>query len=250
MTALRKLTWVETKLFFRDPLSLVFTLALPFFFLFVLNGVFGNEPETDPNEDVWRGVGPADFYVPAYVGLVMAAVGLLSMPIRLATYRERGILRRFRASAMPLWTVLGSQVVLAAATAAIGAVSIAIASKLAYGTGFPEDPLRFAGAFVLGLLSFTAIGVFLGAVLPTARAAQGAGLILFFLMFMLSGSGPPPDVMTDAMQLVGDALPLTYVVLILQDSWLNGSWNAGASAVVAGVLAACLVLSFRLFRWE
>ena len=97
MTAFRKLTWVELKLFLRDPLSLVFTLALPFFFLFVLNSVFGTEPEDDPEEDVWRGVAPADFYVPAYVGLVMAAVGLLSMPVRLATYRERGVLRQFRA---------------------------------------------------------------------------------------------------------------------------------------------------------
>ena len=84
MKALRKLTWIELKLFTRDPLSLLFTLALPFFFLIVLNGVFGNEVEVGPDEDVWRGVGPADYYVPAYLGLVMAAIGVLSMPVRLA----------------------------------------------------------------------------------------------------------------------------------------------------------------------
>ena len=175
MKALQRLTWVELKLFTRDPLSLVFTLALPFFFLIVLNGVFGNEPEEIPEDDVWRGVGPADYYVPAYVGLVMAAIGVLSMPVRLASYRERGVLRRFRASAMPLWAVLGSQVAVALATAVVGAVSIAIASAVIYGTDFPHDWLPFIPAFVLAAFAFAALGVLLGSVLPTSRSAQGAG---------------------------------------------------------------------------
>lgn len=250
MKALRKLTWVELKLFTRDPLSLVFTLALPLFFLIVLNGVFGNEPEVDPVEDVWRGVGPADYYVPAYIGLVMAAIGVLSMPVRLAGYRERGVLRRFRASAMPLWAVLGSQIIIALLTAAVGAVSITVASTLLYGTEFPSDGLAFVPAFLLAGLSFAALGVLLGSVLPTSRAAQGAGIMLFFVMFLLSGSGPPRDVLSDAMQTVADFLPLTHVVTLLQDPWLGLGWNTGVSLIVAGVLAGSVLLAIRFFRWE
>ena len=144
MKALRKLTWIEFKLFLRDPLSMVFTLLLPFFFLVVLNGVFGNEPELDPEEDVWLGVGPADYYVPAYIGLVMAAIGVLSLPVRLATYRELGVLRRFRASSMPLWAVLTGQIIITLAVAVVGGVSITLASAIIYGTHFPDSysPLR------------------------------------------------------------------------------------------------------------
>ncbi len=190
MKALRKLTWVELKLFTRDPLSLVFTLALPFFFLIVLNGVFGNEVPVDPEEDVWRGVGPSDYYVPAYLGLVMAATGVLSMPVRLASYRERGVLRRFRASAMPIWAILGSQIAIALLTAVVGAVSITVASTLIYGTElWPADGLYFVFAFLLAALAFAALGVLLGSVLPTSRSAQGAGIMLFFVMFLLSGAG-------------------------------------------------------------
>lgn len=250
MRALRKLTWVELKLFTRDPLSLVFTLALPLFFLVVLNGVFGNEPEIDPAEDVWRGVGPADYYVPAYLGLVMAAIGVLSMPVRLASYRERGVLRRFRASAMPLWVVLGSQILIALLTAVIGAVSITIASTLIYGTDLPADVLALGGAFVLAALSFAALGVLLGSVLPTSRSAQGAGIMLFFVMFLLSGSGPPRDALTGAMQGVGHALPLTHAITLLQDPWLGLGWNAAASLTVGGILVGSVALSLRLFRWE
>lgn len=250
MTALRKLIWVELKLFTRDPLGLVFTLALPFFFLVVLNGVFGNEPEVDPAEDVWRGVGPADYYVPAYLGLVMAAIGVLSMPVRLASYRERGVLRRFRASAMPLWAVLGSQVAIALATAAVGAVSITFASALIYDTDFPSDGLGLVPAFILAALSFAALGVLLGSVLPTARSAQGAGIMLFFVMFLLSGSGPPRDVLTGPMRNVGSALPLTHVITLLQDMWLGFGWNGAAAGIVGGVLVVSAGLSSRLFRWE
>lgn len=251
MKALRKLSWIELKLFTRDPLSLVFTLALPFFFLIVLNGVFGNEVETDPAEDVWRGVGPADYYVPAYIGLIMAAIGVLSMPTRLASYRERGVLRRFRASAMPLWAVLGSQIAIALLTAVVGAVFITAASALIYGTDlWPADGWALVAAFVLAALSFGAIGVLLGSVMPTSRSAQGAGIMLFFVMFLLSGSGPPRDVLTGPMRAVGNLLPLTHVITILQDPWLGFGWNATASLIVAGTIAAAVVLSVRFFRWD
>ncbi len=211
MKALRKLIWVELKLFTRDPLGLVFTLALPFFFLIVLNGVFGNDIAVDPLDDVWRGVGPSDYYVPAYLGLVMAAIGVLSMPVRLASYRERGVLRRFRASAMPLWAILGSQIAIALLTAMVGAVSITVASTLIYGTELvPADAVLFVPAYLLAALSFAAVGVVLGSVLPTSRSAQGAGIMLFFVMFLLSGSGPPRDVLTGPMRGVGSSLPLTW----------------------------------------
>lgn len=250
MNALRKLTWIEFKLFMRDPLSMIFTLLLPFFFLIVLNGVFGNEPEVDPDEDVWLGVGPADYYVPAYVGLVIAALGVLSLPLRLATYRELGVLRRFRASSMPLWAVLISQVAVMFVIAAIGAISITLASAAIYGTEFPSSFLLMLAAFVLSALSFAAVGVLLGSVLPTARAAQGAGLMLFFVMFLLSGAGPPREVLSGAMGTVSDALPLTYVVKALQEPWLNAAWDTTSSLVILGILVVASLLAFRLFRWE
>lgn len=97
MRTLREITWIELKLFAREPLTVVFVLVLPLIVLYVLNGVFGNTP--DPS--VYEGLGPVDYYTPVYVGLVVATIGVLSVPTHLASYREQGVLRRFRASAMP-----------------------------------------------------------------------------------------------------------------------------------------------------
>ena len=250
MTVLRKLTWVELKLFAREPLSVVFNLVLPLFFLIVLNGVFGNEPEVDPVEDVWRGVGPADYYVPAYVALVITAIGVLSLPVRLATYRERGVLRRFRASAFPVWAVLGSQVIIALLTAAVGAVTLTVASTLMYDTMLPEDVFGFVVAFVIGTLSFACLGVLLGSVMPTARSAQSLGIMIFFAGFLLSGAGPPRDVLEGAMGTVSDVLPVTHLVVMLQDPWLGFGWATGASLVVIAVMLVSAALALHFFRWE
>ena len=59
MRTLFKLTWVEIKLFIREPITVVFTLALPIIFLFVMGGVFGNTP----NPEIYRGVGAMDYYM-------------------------------------------------------------------------------------------------------------------------------------------------------------------------------------------
>ena len=92
MRRVRHLAWVETKLFARDPLTLVFTVAFPVIMFLVLAEVFGNST-AGRTESVYRDVGAIDFYVPAYAALVSAAVGLVSVPVRLASYRELGIYR-------------------------------------------------------------------------------------------------------------------------------------------------------------
>jgi len=94
---LRKLSWLELNLFAREPVTVLFTLALPLLILYVLSGVF-----TDPAQpDEFRGVGGQNYCVPAYVGLVTASIGLIALPVHIAGCRERGVLRRFRASAVP-----------------------------------------------------------------------------------------------------------------------------------------------------
>ncbi len=252
MRAAPKLTWIELKLFFREPMALVFSFAFPFFVMFILAGVFGNDidPDDPDTYEVWRGVGPTDYYVPAYVGIVMASMGLISLPLRLATYRERGVLRRFRAAGFPAGAIIVSQVAVALGIAAVGALAITAGSALIYGTQAPEMPLATLAAWILGAAAFASIGIFLGTVLPTARTAQGGGLILFFMMMFISGGGPPRGVLTDSMLIVSDLLPLTHVVLMLQETWLGFGWDTGASLITVAVFAVTASMGLLRFRWE
>jgi ABC-2 type transport system permease protein len=251
MRTLFKLSWVEIKLFVREPITVIFTLALPVIFLFVMGGVFGNEADSgEGGMIVFRGVGPLDYYIPAYFALVMMAIGTVALPVHLAGYRERGILRRLRASSISVWSVLVSQIIVSFIIAVIGSLLILALGIVVYSPNLPQSPGLLIPAFLLGLVCFTALGFFLGAVLPSTRSAQGLGLILFFVMMILGGAGPPPEVLTGAMDIVGKITPLRQVIITLQDPSLGFGWNQNASLIVAGVTVVLTGLAYRFFRWE
>lgn len=239
------MAWLELKLFLREPLTVLFALVLPLMILFVMGGVFGNQAESR----YYRGVGAMDYYVPAYLALVTASVGLISLPTQLAGYRERGVLKRYRASSIPAWVVIGSQVVVTLVISAVSAAVLIAVATPAYGVAAPRSVPAVLAAFLLVATCFSALGVALGAVLPSSRAAQALGVMLWFLMMMVGGAGPPPEVLTGALSVVGDLTPLRYAVRALQDGWL--ALDAGfAWAIVAALAALGTVVSVRFFRWE
>jgi ABC-2 type transport system permease protein len=210
-----------------------------------MGGVFGNEA----NFDVYRGVGAMNYYVPAYLALVAAAVALISLPAHIAGNRELGVLKRYRASSMPAWAVVSSQV---AATFAIAAVSAAVLVAVAmpvHDVVEPDSLLGVVLGFLLVGLMLAAVGVLLGAVLPTARAAQALGVMLWFVMLMVGGAGPPPEVLTGVTGTIGDWTPLRHAVRVIQDPWLG--LDAGLSWLIVGIiLVAAAGMALRFFRWE
>lgn len=245
MRVLRTSAWTEAKLFVREPMTVAFTLVLPLLFLFVLGGVFGNTP--DPK--YYSGHGPLDFYVPAYVGLVWASVGLLALPVHLARYREDGVLRRLRASAAPWWAVFGSQAIVAAAIALVGGLLVIAGATLTYHIHAPRSVPGVLAAWLLAGAVFASLGMLLSCV-PTSRGALSAGLGLFFVMMMLSGAGPPFEVMTSVMRHVSDVLPLTYATRVLEAPWLGIALQWRDVAVALGIAAAAAITALAVFRWE
>jgi ABC-2 type transport system permease protein len=249
MRTLVKLSWVELKLFLREPLTVVFSLALPLIILFVLGGVFGNEPTRPGEQLVYRGVGPMTYYVPAYLALVVASVCVISIPTHLAGSRERGVLKRFHASSVSAVAVAGAEVAVAFVLSAVSGVLLLIGAQLAYDFEPAKSIPAVLGVFALLVLGFAAFGIFLGAVLPTARAAQAVGMLVWFVMLFLGGAGPPPEVLTDAMRTVSDFTPLWHAVRMMQEAWLG--LDAGLSWLVfGGIAAVSAALGLRFFRWE
>lgn len=243
-----RLTWVELKLFLREPTTLVFTFAFPVVLLFVLGEVFGNQPgKTDVR--IFGGWGAMNYYVPAYIAVVALSVGAIMLPMRLTAYRTSGVLKRFRASLVPVWALLGSQVLAVFVLGVVGSVLVALFGSVFYPLHFPDELGLLAAGFVLTVAAFAAIGALLGAALRSTRAAQGAGLMLFFVMLFLSGAGPPTEVMSDTMKLIGDFLPLTYAVDLLQAAWNGTGWDWTAAIVLGGVAVAAGWLSLLAYRW-
>lgn len=247
MKVLLKLTWLEIKLLAREPVTLLFSFLFPILVLVLLGGIFGNEHmRTGP----FAGVKMLNWYVPSYIALVIASIGTVSLPVHLASYREKGVLRRFRASGVSEASMLGSQLLVSLGVALIGALIITILGLTAYGTRVPGSPWSVALAYVIGVYCFSAIGVLLASLAPTARAAQSIGLLLWFVMLFVSGTSAPLDLLPKWMLTVGTWLPLYHVVLTLVSPWIGRGTDWVQLGIVAVIGGAATLVSLRVFRWE
>jgi ABC-2 type transport system permease protein len=210
------LTRMELRLLRREPGVLVGLIGFPAATVLVLAGVFGSHADPD-----FGGVSPSQHYIVGYVGVVLASMGLVTLPGWLAERRERGVLRRYRASGVGAGTLLAGYVVLAAILGTLACAIVLMVGAALYGISAPTDVPATVAWFVAGLGCFIAIGGALGVMMPSSRAAIAVGNLLFVPMFLLGGGGPPRDVMTGPMRTISDVMPLSHLVGGLRLSWLG-----------------------------
>jgi ABC-2 type transport system permease protein len=233
MRSLLRLAATEMRLFVREPMVLTFVFVFPVLTVLILGGVFDDD---DPD---FEGALPSDYYVAAYIGVVIAAIGLVMLPVHLASYRERGVLRRFDVSRYPRWALPAAWILVAMVITTVAVAVLLVTGRLVYGLPEPDNLLGVAVGTLLGAFTFISLGIALGMALPSARSAQGLGMLLFFPFFLLGGAGPPPDAMGDAMSTIANVVPLTHVVRSIQEPWLD----LGSPGVHLVVLAALAVLA-------
>jgi ABC-2 type transport system permease protein len=239
-TTVGRLLRTELVLMRRDPMTLTFVFVFPVVTMLIIGGSFGTSP--DPAFD---GANPAHWYVASYLTVVIAATGLIMIPVHLASYRERGVLRRFAAAGFPRWSFALAQLVVGVvAIVASSAILLAVAAPI-YGVPALHDAGRVVAAYCLGAVAFVAIGIVLGVVLPSARAAQAVGLILFFPSFLLGSGGPPPNVMGSALRTIAGYLPLTRLTDAVRVPWLGLGNATGSLAAVAGIAVLATIVAVR-----
>jgi ABC-2 type transport system permease protein len=243
MPSFRQLTISELKLVTREPLTLAFLFAFPVVTVIVLIGSFGVD---DP---AFAGQTPAHWYLSAYLGVVAAAVGLVMMPVHLAAYRERGVLRRFTVAGFAPWSFALAELATGLIMTAVSWSVLLGVTGVLYGLPAVRHPLATALGLTVGAVTMVSIGLLLGSFIPNARAAQGISLLIFFPVFLLGGGGPPPSQMGSAMKTVSNLLPLTHITRAIQNPWLGlGASGAhlGIAAAIAGVCALGWVRRVRL----
>ena len=239
------MTKAELKLFLRDPMAVFFAMLFPLMMLFLFGSIFGNEPDPDLG-----GRGSVDVSVPGYIAIIIATNAIMGLPINLASYRAGGVLRRFRATPLRPSVVLGAQVAVGLIFSALSAAVLVIAARLFFNLHLPEDPAMVLGAILLSAASIFAFGFILASFLPNARTAQSVAMVVFFPMMFLSGAALPRPMLSETIQDVALALPLTHAVTLMDEAWSGAGWNPVAMVVLVGMLGLGVTLSTLLFRWE
>jgi ABC-2 type transport system permease protein len=224
----------------RDPLVLTFVFAFPVVTMLIIGGAFGTKPNPG-----FEGANPAHWYVASYLTVVIAAAGLVMLPVHLASYRERGVLRRFAAAGFPRWSFAIAQLAVGLATTAVACALLLAVAAPVYGVPALHDGWRVVLALALGAVGFVSLGVLLGTLLPSARSAQAVGLLLFFPSFLLGAGGPPPHVMGSVVRHVAGPLPLTLLTNAVRGPWLGLGSATGSLVAVAGLAAAACLIAAR-----
>ncbi|MDX1501846.1 MAG: ABC transporter permease [Thermoanaerobaculia bacterium] len=241
------LTWIELKIFLREPLGVIGTVAVPVALFVILGRLFAGDAQRSPAAERWTTIS-----LPILVVLFVALGAVLSLTAIISIYREGGILKRLKATPLHPLTILGTHVavklVLSAATLAL----LVLAGRRLYSGELHVPWASFGVAVLVATLSILSIGFVLASVIPTARFAQPIGSVLLYVMLGLSGAFVPVASFPPGLQAVAWALPLTHAVSLLEGIWTGGAWGEQwihVAALVAN-LAACSFLASKLFRWE
>jgi len=247
MRGLRKFILVEFKLFIREPEAFFFTLVFPLIMLFVFGSIYGNEPI-----EFFGGRGMVDISVPAYIGIIIAVTGLMSIPISVASDREKGVLRRLRAAPIRPGTILVTWIFVYLIVTMVGSAFLIMFGKLFYNLRFDGNVLIVFGAFLFSTLSFFTLGFIIASVSSTGRTANIIGMVLFFPMIFFSGATIPWQELPESIRAIGVFLPLTHIVQLLQGLWFSEpiTDHLNALGVLAGVVIIGAGISIATFRWE
>jgi ABC-2 type transport system permease protein len=243
LKGLLKLTWLELKIFLREPLGVIGSLLVPVVVFLVLGRV-GQGAAQPPAV-----VGPD---LPTMAALFISLSAALSLVAILAIYREGGILKRLRATPLRPYTILSAHVLVKLLTTLATVAALLLAGKRYFPVGVDIPYVPFALAVLISTLSVLSIGFIVASVVPTARFAQPVGTLLFYPMIVLSGLFFPVAVLPGYAQALSRLLPVSYAVSLMRGIWRGEGWmaHAGDLAALAVVFLICVTLSARVFRWE
>jgi ABC-2 type transport system permease protein len=244
MSELAKITVIETKLLFREAATWIVALVLPTFILVLLGVLFApHRPDK-----ALGGQRFIDLFVPSLVVITLATLGVNTMPIRLATYREKGVLRRLSTTPVRPVKLLAAQLLINMAVAVAAVLLLILVGRLAFQIPLPRHGPGFVAAFLLGMSSLFALGLWVAAAAPTARAGMALSLPLFFLAMFLGGVYLPRWLLPKFLVRIGDYTPPGVQALL--DAWRGAAPDPLQLAIMAAITVIAGAAAARSFRWE
>jgi ABC-2 type transport system permease protein len=244
MFYLARITAVEAKLFFRETGTWIISLLLPSIILVAL-GAIAAVREPSPAFGGHRFI---DVFVPSLVVMTLALLGVNTLPIRLATYREKGVLRRLSTTPVKPSTLLIAQLVLNIAVAVASLALLIVVGKLVFDVPLPQNIPGFVASFLLGMSALFALGLLVAAVAPTARAGGALAVPIFVLTMFLGGVYFPRMLLPEFLIRIGDYTPPGVQALL--DTWTGTSPQFLQLAILAAITVVAGAAAAKLFRWE
>src|SRR5450432_420078 len=186
LRGLWKLTWVEIKIFLREPLGAVGTVVIPVLVFIGTGRALGRRIPDSASAGSFVRVG-----LPVLASLLIAISAVLSLVTIISIYREGGILKRLRATPLRPQTILTAHVIVKLILTAATLLLMLLAGKRYYPVGIHVRFLSFTFALLISTWSILSIGFLIASIVPTARFAQPIGAIIMYPMIAVCGIFAP-----------------------------------------------------------
>ena len=248
LRGLWRLTWLEIKIFLREPMGVIGTVGIPVLIYVGLARLLGSRPRTT-SSDLPRFV---SVDLPILTSLLITVSAVLSLVAIMAIYREGGILRRLRATPLRSHTILTAHVMVKLLFTAVTLALMVMAGRRYFPVAGNVPLVSFTLALLFSTVSILSLGFLIASVVPTARFAQPIGTVILYPMLGLSGLFVPVESLPPRLQAVSRVLPFTYAVSLLRGIWHGEGWSrhAGDVAILTLMFLLCTSLAAKVFRWE
>jgi ABC-2 type transport system permease protein len=248
LRSLAKLTWLEIKIFAREPLGLFGSIVIPLLVFLGLSRVVSPAAVMGPARRGWPGGG----FLPVLTTVLIALSAVGSLITIISIYREGGILKRLRATPLHPAIILTTHVIVKLLLTVVTMVVLFLAGRRYVPPDAQVPFISFGIAVLFATWAILSIGFVIASLVPTARFAQPVATFVLYPMLIVSGLFFPIAMLPPAAQLLARALPLTYAVSLLSGIWKGDPWSMHIVDVFALVLTfvVCVALSSKVFRWE
>ena len=247
MRGLMRLTWLEIRIFMREPLGFFAAVGVPLaMFLLLGRSVSpGAAPSAATKQFLAQDL-------PLFVSIFISINAALSLIAVISIYREGGILKRLRATPLRPAVILGAHVLVKLFFTGISLLLTILAGRRFYPVPLHAHVADFALAVAVTTVTILCMGFLIASFVGAARFAQLIGSAIYYPMLAVSGMFVPLSAMPRPWALLGNVLPMSHAVALLRGAWVGAGWfvllpHLGALALT---IAICLALTPRVFRWE
>lgn len=237
----------ELKLNIRNMNMVIFALLLPLVVLVILGFLYGTSPAADGADYTFL-----EQSIGALCAISVCAGGLMGLPLVVAEYRERKILKRFQVTPISPGMLLAVEFLIYVLYALVSLISLLLVSGLAWGVHLRGSWVSFAGSWLLTVLSTLSIGMMVGGIAKNTKSASVIACVLYFPMLIFSGATLPLEVMPETMQRIIRIFPMTQGIQLMKSAFLGLTAESLALPIVVmlGVTLACSGVAVKCFRWE
>jgi ABC-2 type transport system permease protein len=253
MKALIGHTQAEFTLILRDKTVLFFSLLFPVitvaFFGYLNQGnqvpLLGRTREVE--------VSYASFLIAGGIGMVISSAAFQNLSVALARQRDIGILKRLGGTPLRVKTLVSAKVLVAALLILVQTLIMITMNILLFNAEISGNPFWALVILVLGVVTFSTMGIALAGVCRNADIASAAGLAIALPMQFLCGTLFPLESMPQVLRRLAQALPLTYFVNALRGALLTGggpieyAWD-WFILIMCWTIAS--LVAIKTFRWE